>query len=960
MYLRTLGGLALEGSEFRRPKSLLLLAYLALEGAQPRRYLAELFFGDTSDPMNSLSRVLTLIRKDAPGMIGSDNRKVWVTIKCDAVEFLSLVDGKMFEQGLELYKGAFALDYNAGLGEELEEWLYSTREILAAKARHAFLSLAEARADKGDFSQAASLAEKAYKIKEAELEPDDFARLYQLLYLGNSPLAAEVRKEAESFGISLEPNREKIKTDVSETLLESANNLPLPKSSFVGRDEELVSIATQLAKPDCRLLTLHGTGGVGKSRLALQAAYDQLKGDTWEGIYFVALDALNSPELIAPAIAEALGLELQGQDDTLTQVQRFIAKKHLLFVLDNYEHLMAGATLTSKLLGSCPNLKLLVTSRERLNVEEEWVLTLAGLTVPEAIPDSLNEAQHFEAVDMFLQRAKRARLDFALAEGDLPHVLQICKLVDGLPLGIELAAVWVKTLPLSDIAKEIESNLNILETPTKNIVERHQSIRAVFEHSWKLLTQKEQEVLRRLSVFVGGFRREAAGEVAGATLPILSSLVDKSLLSVSENGRYERHVMVFDFTREKLEGREHEYAETQEEFGSYYLQFSRAQSKKIGTFDEIEAIEQFGEEFENIRAAWKVSKGDRLLDFAWAIHPYQERRGMWRDAQHLLQSALHIAEANNKTRDIANLLHNLGVLHRKLAEYQLSLDCFIKSIDLKESLGDKISIAYTQIELGWYHYRLLEYQAAKQYFQMSQEVANKTNSFGLLIRVLHGLSLIALEEGQLQDALKYLQESWQLAQEHESDQTNIARVCGDLGLIHVFLRNKDRSIELYKQAEHILQRLRNKSDVLVNYYGFAHAYFHFKDYETAIHYYQKVLGLAKENEHTLILSSSYLGMAEAQLAINEVREAMEFAKKGLATIKDSEPLIQHGVAARVMGEVFLATEDTAQASKWLTKAKNILETTQDADELEKTCLAIRRLQMQTKSLTSANKESVQI
>jgi hypothetical protein len=315
MYLHTLGGLRLEGSAFSRPKPLLLLAYLALEGVQSRRFLAELFFMDASDKLNSLARAMGYVRQAAPGVVEADNKKVWTTVSCDAAELLNLTDSKRYEKCLELYKGAFALDYELELSGDLEEWFWGTREILAAKARNAFLALGESEASKGNFSQAALLAEKAYRLKEAgELEPDDFSRLYNLLYAGNSPLATEVRKEAESFEIPLELSREEAKAQLSEnieTTQEIPNNLPPPKTSFIGRDQELIEIAQQLAKKDCRLLTLHGMGGIGKSRLAIQAAHDQLKSQQFkDGVYFVTLDALTSAELIPSSIAEALSLEL--------------------------------------------------------------------------------------------------------------------------------------------------------------------------------------------------------------------------------------------------------------------------------------------------------------------------------------------------------------------------------------------------------------------------------------------------------------------------------------------------------------------------------------------------------------------------------------------------------------------------------------------------------------------------
>jgi predicted ATPase len=892
MYLHTLGGLRLEGSAFSRPKPLLLLAYLALEGSQPRSRLAELFFMETSDGKNSLSRALTYLRKEVPGVIEADNKKVWTTVSCDAAELLNLTDSKQFEKCLKLYQGAFAVavDYDLELSGELEEWFYATREILAAKARNAFLALGEQEASKGNFSQAAHLAEKAYRLKEAaELEPDDFGRLYNLLYAGNSPLATEVKKEAEGFEIPLELSREEAKahlSETSETKLETANNLPLPKSSFVGRDQELVAVATQLAKVDCRLLTLHGTGGVGKSRLALQAAYDQLKGGSWEGVYFVALDALNSHELIGSSIAEALGLELQGQDDTLSQVQRFIGKKHLLFVLDNYEHLIAGATLTSKLLASCPHLKILVTSRERLNVEEEWVLTLEGLTVPAAMPDTLNEAQHFEAVDMFLQRAKRARLDFAISEGDLPHVLKICRLVDGLPLGIELAAVWVKTLPVSEIAKEIESNLNILETPSKNVAERHQSIRAAFEHSWKLLTEKEQEVLRKLSVFVGGFRREAAAEVVGATLPILASLVDGSLVRVDSRGRYNNHVLVRDYIYEKLLEKSIEKLEIQDKYEKYFFGLI----SKLGTVRNNDIFKLVDEELQNIRSATQTAlRGSKteLFEQVSELVVYFEGRGRLHEgrlffseiAQHLITNASHLP----------NLLGSI------------------------------------LIDQAWFEFRLGEFSNAlhltKKGLELSNSLSQKVN-YRISMKGLNNLAAVEADLGNYSMSKKYAREALKLAHDNQ-DTPKEATYLENLALAEEALGN-------YQRAEKYRQRVLEIDQGTQNYYGMVITLSNLGkqkiktgDFREAQEYIDKGLELA-QNEGILAEIPVFLHQsAIIQCQLSCYARAITLCEEALAKVDEiGNPSIKSSVLT-LLGKVATIQMDYTKAFTYLTKGLHL-------------------------------------
>jgi DNA-binding SARP family transcriptional activator len=374
MRLRTLGGLELKDSPFHRPKTLLLLAYLALEGPKERQHLAMLLLPQTDKKqrLHRLRVMLSQLRQEVPGVIEADGAQVWSTLQMDAKEFLSLVEAGRYGEALKHYGGTFLKGFDLpNWSVELEEWVYGTREFLASRAREALLHLGEEEAARGRFEEAAKHAEAAYLLAGApEPEPEDFARCHALLVAGNHPRAAEVRKEAQAFGIVLQlsPEEARARFFTAETS-PPAHNLPLRSTSFISRDAELIEIADLLADPDCQLLTLVGPGGVGKTRLAVHAALEQYHlGRFPGGVFFVALEALTSVQAIPTAIASAIGLELQSYLDPLAQLQDHLAKKDILLVLDNYEHLMEAALLPAQLLQACPRLKLLVTSRERLNV----------------------------------------------------------------------------------------------------------------------------------------------------------------------------------------------------------------------------------------------------------------------------------------------------------------------------------------------------------------------------------------------------------------------------------------------------------------------------------------------------------------------------------------------------------------------------------------------------------------
>ncbi len=439
MRLTTLGGLSLEGSGFARVKPLLLLAYLAVEGPQERRHLAELFWPGSRHAMRNLATVLTRLRQGADGAVEADGVRAWTSLDCDARVLLANLENGEHIQGLDLYRGRFLDGVFLAWGSELEEWVYQTRECLAGRVREALMVLAEIDASQGRFKGAAGQAESAYLLEGAPApQPQDLERLHALLVAGGGHRAEEVRKEALDLGLTLVVSkteaRDQLRSRHQQEKRFGRSSLPERRTSFVGRDLELSEVRELLMQPDCRLIAVVGPGGIGKTRLALQAAKGQLEeGGFADGVVFVPLEALTAAVSIPAVMADALGLELAGQEDARSVVMRFLEGKRLLLVLDNFEHLLEGTLFIGELIDSCPQLKILITSRERLNLELEWVCEVEGLAFPEDIA-TLERAAYFDAVRLFLQRARRARQRFSLNSETLPAVIRICRLVEGLPL----------------------------------------------------------------------------------------------------------------------------------------------------------------------------------------------------------------------------------------------------------------------------------------------------------------------------------------------------------------------------------------------------------------------------------------------------------------------------------------------------------------------------------------------
>ncbi len=326
-------------------------------------------------------------------------------------------------------------------------------------------------------------------------------------------------------------------------------NAPVLSSPFVGRLAELADIATLLTNPDCHLITLVGAGGIGKTRLALETA--ATLGDRFpDGAYFVPLQAAQSTASLVLAIGEALRFQFFAGGEPFEQISEFLAAKTLLLVLDNAEQLLDEIAIISDLLANAPQLKILVTSRERLNLIEEWVYEVGGLNFPHG--HNGTAVEEYGAVQLFVQNARRVQPTFSFAQ-EQAAIIRICALVQGMPLALELAAAWTRVLSCAEIAVEIEQGLDILQTSARNVPERHRSMRVVLNQSWEQLTAGEQQVLRQLALFRGGLTREAAAVVAGASLHTLSALVDKSwLYRSSATGRYDLHELVRQFGEERL------------------------------------------------------------------------------------------------------------------------------------------------------------------------------------------------------------------------------------------------------------------------------------------------------------------------------------------------------------------------------------------------------------------------
>ncbi len=388
------------------------------------------------------------------------------------------------------------------------------------------------------------------------------------------------------------------------------HNLPSEVTPFIGREKELVQVQKLLAQSGQRLITIVAAGGMGKTRLALATAQQLLDDATHypNGIFFVPLAPLNDPMQIPLAIAEALDITFyntnQQMHNVKQQILEYLDKKQMLLILDNFEHLLAGVDLIVELLGAVDGVQILVTSRERLNLREEQQLPIEGLTFP-TLNLNLDDAGTYTAVKLFLQAANRIQPDFSMQIADLGHITRICQLVEGMPLGLELAAGWVGTLPLETIATELQRNNALLESNLRNMPARHRSMQIVFDYSWGYLEEAEQYLFAQLAIFRGGFTLQAAQAITGASLRALHLLVAKSFLQFSQaKNRYQVHELLRQFGVEQLTMMPTLKNSVIAKYSRYYCRLAASQLADLVGAHRDQALATLGQDMSNITQAW--------------------------------------------------------------------------------------------------------------------------------------------------------------------------------------------------------------------------------------------------------------------------------------------------------------------------------------------------------------------
>ena len=639
--------------------------------------------------------------------------------------------------------------------------------------------------------------------------------------------------------------------------------LPVAATPFLGREKEIATLTGLLNQAETRLVTILGLGGIGKSRLALETV-GRYRLATPFDICFIPLEGVHSRAALVQAIASAIGYQFSGPLEPEAQLLGGLRRQTLLLLLDSFEHLLDSADLVSRMLAASAGVKVLVTTRARLNIRGETVFALAGL---DHRPDGNRPSS---AVRLFRQTTRCVQPGFKPTPTDTSYIEQICRLVEGLPLAIELAAGWMDLLPPNQILAEMEDSLIFLKSQLRDIPDRHLSIRAVFAHTWEMLAPAERATLKKLSVFEGGFDRAAAEQVAGATLFRLSGLVDKSLVSRVGPNRYKLHELLRQFAAERLAANPDEQQQTLDQHCRYYATLlSRYElDSKINFVSVSSNLLKIQADLDNVLAAWSHAREAALLSeigkLAYFISLFYEFFGLAREGQKTFGDALqHLGAQAEQVEPIiqVRLLTHYGWLCHSTYDLERAKAVLEEALTQSSTLSDRhqADVGLMHAFLGWVVHLQGQSSSARQLLERSLDLCQAADYYlGQLISC-HMLGEIEYDAGDYTLALKYHR---QVLTQYPESHFHILLTLGFLSISYAALENHVQAVNYIHKLLNMLATLPNTLSGLLALVAIAALYGRKGQVKQGVSY----LALALNHPHM-----GGLARYKAEAVLNELR-----------------------------------------------------------------------------------------
>ena len=949
-----------------RRKALALLVYLSINDLDyTREALATLLWPDqdTSHVLAYLRRTLWEIsqafgpdwvrtERDIVGLYPDARSQMWI----DVSRFRTLVaqsrarDSQqdivpLLEEAVELYRADFLAGFNLKDASLYEEWVSAQAEMLK---RDYFLSLdalTQALARRGELDKAIEIASTWAACDS--LNEAAHGRLMEL-YIRNGQGSAGIRQYQECARIlmrelGIEPSSEiktlfeKLKKEVGQKIAATGSNVrnisarqTLPESthstSFFGRRNELGELEKMLLDAQARLISILGPGGVGKTRLALEAG--RIHSPVFaDGACFVSLAAVSRPEYVVSSIADALGARFSASEPRshLDQLAEFLARRHLLLILDNLEHLQVGAravpNLIETLLKTAPRLKMMVTSHERLNLEQEWVLNVGGMPVP---PTDAHDWEQYGAVQLFIQNARKAAGTLRLGEADQRAIIRICQLVGGLPLGLELAAAWARMLSCEEIAGEIEHGLDFLKTPLKNVVKRHQSLRATFEYSWNFLSEPEQQALMRLAIFRGGFKREMAQSVADAPLSTLTELGDKSFIQRDEAGRFDMHQALKPFVHEKLSHHPAQQAETIGRHSAYFAAFTDERRLALRGHGQRAALDDLTIELDNVLSGWgwAISQGSEndVQTYFEGLFRYFDLRNRFHDGESLFRGAVEQWQARFGSENVVFglLLACHAWFCNRLSRIAQAHQLLLRSLELLRRLGARPQLMFAN-SLALYVVPMIDNMAEiERIAQESLAYYQEQNDRWGMAQVLPFFHRVKTPQG-LQDAIRLHNQTLEIYRE-TGDSAGLAATLTSLGELLHYAGDYENARRCHQSALEIARELNDRRAIAANldYLGFINR--QMGDFGLSRRQHQESLEISRELDNQLGIAGSLDNLGIIDLDQRNYPAALHLFQEALPLRRKSGQLgsvaisLEHiATAALKLGDLCLAEASLQEA-----------------------------------------------
>jgi predicted ATPase/class 3 adenylate cyclase len=666
------------------------------------------------------------------------------------------------------------------------------------------------------------------------------------------------------------------------------NNLPLQPTPLIGREKEVSEVCDLLQRDETRLLTLTGPGGTGKTRLALQAAADLLD-DFPDGAFFTPLASLTEVELFLSAIAEALGVRETGEQPLGETLKDYLSEKRLLLVPDNFEQVLDAAPAVTELLAVAPGLKVLATSRAPLGLYGEHEFPVPPLTLPDLRhPPSFERLTQYEAVGLFLERARAIKPDFAITNESAPAVAEICVRLDGLPLAIELAAARIKMLPPKAMLQRLSSRLKLLTGGARDLPERQRTLRGAIEWSHALLDEGEQVLFARLAVFSGGRTLEAIEAICDAEgdLPVdafegISSLLDKSLLRQEEGPNEEpRFVMletIHEFAREKL-GESPEAEEIKRVHAEYFLTLVEEAYPELRGPDQLEWLERLEAEHDNTRAAlsWALEhkEVEVALRMGGALSWFWEVRGHHSEGRRWLEEVLGL-DGRGSRESRAMALAGIGSLAEEQGDLDRAKEACEEGLELlaneEANEGSEAKLCLLD-RLGWVALRREEYGQATEVFEESLALSREMSDSWWLASSLSNLAAVSGFRGDSERATELYEESMDLFREL-GDKQNLAYCLSNLAMVVYSEGDLGRAAKLTEESVALQRELGTRGGVSLALCNLGWIALLQDDLGRAADLYRESLSLSGDTGLNLIVQSVLEGFACVAAAKGETERA---------------------------------------------------------------------------------------